>query len=50
MRLMGVRSIAEIKPEMVDIRNLKDHVSVPTDYLSKGAYERMYPRGNLSKL
>ncbi|KAI9255821.1 FMN-dependent dehydrogenase-domain-containing protein [Phascolomyces articulosus] len=51
MRLMGAPTIADIKPEMVDIRNLKDHfVSNPTDYLAKGAYEKMIPRGNLSKL
>ncbi|KAI8140899.1 putative mitochondrial cytochrome b2 [Fennellomyces sp. T-0311] len=51
MRLMGAPTIADIKPEMVDIRNLKDHfVANPTDYLAKHAYEKMHPRGNLSKL
>ncbi|KAI9475878.1 MAG: FMN-dependent dehydrogenase-domain-containing protein [Benjaminiella poitrasii] len=51
MRLMGVTSIADIKPEMVDIRNIKDHfVSNPIDYLASSAYERMQPRGHLSKL
>ncbi|KAI7905730.1 FMN-dependent dehydrogenase-domain-containing protein [Cokeromyces recurvatus] len=51
MRLMGVTSIADIKPEMVDIRNIKDHfVSNPIDYLANSAYERMQPRGYLSKL
>ncbi|KAI8344929.1 FMN-dependent dehydrogenase-domain-containing protein [Blakeslea trispora] len=51
MRLMGVTSIAEIKPSMVDIRNIKDHfVSNPTDYLASSAYEKMQPRGHLSKL
>ena len=51
MRLMGARTIADIKPEMVDTRNLKYHfVANPTDYLAKGAYEKMVPRGNISKL
>ncbi|KAI9497404.1 FMN-dependent dehydrogenase-domain-containing protein [Zychaea mexicana] len=51
MRLMGTPTLAHIKPEMVDIRNLKDHfVANPTDYLAKHAYERMQPRGNFSKL
>ncbi|KAI8140846.1 FMN-dependent dehydrogenase-domain-containing protein [Fennellomyces sp. T-0311] len=51
MRLMGARTIADITPDMVDIRNLKDHfVANPTDYLAKHAYEKMHPRGNLSKL
>ncbi|KAI7859964.1 hypothetical protein BDC45DRAFT_431621 [Circinella umbellata] len=51
MRLMGARTIADIKPEMVDTRNLKDHfVANPTDYLAKNAYEKMVPRGNISKL
>lgn len=50
MRLMGAPTIADLKPEMMDIRNLKDHfVANPTDYLAKRAYERMNPRGN-SKL
>ncbi|KAI8059998.1 uncharacterized protein B0P05DRAFT_581422 [Gilbertella persicaria] len=51
MRLMGVTRIADIKPEMVDIRNIKDHfVSNPVDHLFNSAYERMQPRGQLSKL
>jgi L-lactate dehydrogenase (cytochrome) len=51
MRLMGVTRIQDIKPEMVDIRNIKDHfVSNPTDYLASAAYERMQPRGHSSKL
>ncbi|CDS13225.1 hypothetical protein LRAMOSA05403 [Lichtheimia ramosa] len=50
MRLMGAPTIADLKPEMMDIRNLKDHfVANPTDYLAKRAYERMNPRG-ISKL
>ncbi|KAI9266843.1 hypothetical protein BDA99DRAFT_436720 [Phascolomyces articulosus] len=51
MRLMGTPTLADIKPEMVDIRNLKDHfVANPTDYLANLSYEKMVPRGNLSKL
>lgn len=51
MRLMGAPTVADIKREMVDIRNIKDHfVANPTDYLAHGAYERMHPRGNWSKL
>ncbi|CAO3657466.1 unnamed protein product [Mucor hiemalis] len=51
MRLMGVTKIEDIKPEMVDIRNIKDHfVANPVDHLSNAAYERMQPRGYLSKL
>jgi L-lactate dehydrogenase (cytochrome) len=51
MRLMGVRSIDEIKPEMVDIRNIKDHfVANPVDNLAHHAYEQMKPRGYTSKL
>jgi L-lactate dehydrogenase (cytochrome) len=51
MRLMGVTRIQDITPEMVDIRNIKDHfVSNPIDHLANAAYERMQPRGYLSKL
>ncbi|KAG2207031.1 hypothetical protein INT46_001876 [Mucor plumbeus] len=51
MRLMGVTRIEDIKPEMVDIRNIKDHfVANPVDHLANASYERMQPRGNLSKL
>ncbi|KAI8875301.1 hypothetical protein K501DRAFT_261360 [Backusella circina FSU 941] len=51
MRLAGARTIADIKPEMVDIRNIKDHfVSNPRDNLSHYAYEKMIPRGYNSKL
>lgn len=50
MRFMGVTKISDITPDMVDIRNIKDHfVSNPIDYLSQTAYERMQPRG-ISKL
>ena len=52
MRLMGAKSSKDIKADMVDIRNLKDHfVTNPIDHLSHSAYERMVPRGLLpSKL
>ncbi|KAG0742635.1 hypothetical protein G6F62_005507 [Rhizopus arrhizus] len=51
MRLMGVTSIDQIKPDMVDIRNLKDHFGTsPEDYLASSAYERMKPRAHFSKL
>ncbi|KAI9498144.1 FMN-dependent dehydrogenase-domain-containing protein [Zychaea mexicana] len=51
MRLMGAPTVKHITREMVDIRNLKDHfVANPVDHLSHGAYERMVPRGMLSKL
>ncbi|KAI9497419.1 FMN-dependent dehydrogenase-domain-containing protein [Zychaea mexicana] len=44
MRLMGAPTIADIKPEMVDIRNLKNHfVSSPTDYLAQQTYEKLQP-------
>ncbi|KAL7314373.1 hypothetical protein PS15m_005952 [Mucor circinelloides] len=51
MRLMGVTRIEDIKPEMVDIRNIKDHfVANPVDHLANASYERMQPRGYVSKL
>lgn len=51
MRLMGVTKIEDIKPEMVDIRNIQNHfVSNPIDNLANLVYEKMQPRGHLSKL
>ncbi|KAI9319125.1 FMN-dependent dehydrogenase-domain-containing protein [Dichotomocladium elegans] len=51
MRLIGAPTIADLKPEMMDIRNLKDHiVAHPIDHLATGVYERMHPRLNKSKL
>ncbi|CAO3694702.1 unnamed protein product [Rhizopus stolonifer] len=51
MRLMGVTSIDQIKPEMVDIRNLNDHfASSAEDHLASSSYERMKPRAHFSKL
>ncbi|CAG8692154.1 4367_t:CDS:2, partial [Ambispora leptoticha] len=34
MRLAGAKSLADIRPEMVDIRNLHYHVAPPKNYLS----------------
>ncbi|KAI8393625.1 FMN-dependent dehydrogenase-domain-containing protein [Radiomyces spectabilis] len=51
MRLMGAPTLGHITRDMVDIRNLKDHfVQSPTDNLSGSSYEKMIPRGLLSKL
>ncbi|KAI9266852.1 FMN-dependent dehydrogenase-domain-containing protein [Phascolomyces articulosus] len=51
MRLMGAPTIKDIQSDMVDTRNLKNHyVANPIDYLAKTTYERLQPRGNLSKL
>ncbi|KAI8139565.1 FMN-dependent dehydrogenase-domain-containing protein [Fennellomyces sp. T-0311] len=51
MRLMGAPTVKHIQRGMVDIRNLKDHfVANPVDHLSHSAYERMVPRGLISKL
>ncbi|KAF7721053.1 hypothetical protein EC973_005518 [Apophysomyces ossiformis] len=51
MRFMGTPTIADIKRESVNVRNLKDHfAAIPTDYLAKYAYEKMNPRGSHSKL
>ncbi|KAG1046877.1 hypothetical protein G6F43_010655 [Rhizopus delemar] len=51
MRLMGVTSIEQIKPEMVDTRNLKDHfASIPKDYLAGSVYDPMRPISHFSKL
>ena len=51
MRLMGAESIKDIGPDMLDIRNLKDHfVASPTDHLSKYIYEKLKTRGNISRL
>ncbi|CAG8453848.1 12051_t:CDS:1 [Acaulospora morrowiae] len=44
MRLMGVNTLADIRPEMVDIKNLKDHNFVPKDYLFSNVYDKPIPR------
>jgi isopentenyl diphosphate isomerase/L-lactate dehydrogenase-like FMN-dependent dehydrogenase len=39
MRLMGTPTLADIKPEMIDTRNLSSHtVPVPADFLQQGTY------------
>ncbi|CAG8505013.1 13076_t:CDS:1 [Ambispora gerdemannii] len=44
MRLAGAKSLADIRPEMVDIRNLHDHVFTPKNYLMSNVYDRLTPR------
>ncbi|CAG8607543.1 17667_t:CDS:1 [Cetraspora pellucida] len=44
MRLLGANTLADISPDMVDIKNLATHVYTPKDYLYSGAYERLVPR------
>ncbi len=42
MRLMGVTSISQLKPSMVDIGALNLHSNnVPKNYLQESAYEKM---------
>lgn len=44
MRLMGVTSLDQLRPEMLNTRNLGDHIStVPKDYLVSRSYDRMMP-------
>ncbi|KAI8064581.1 FMN-dependent dehydrogenase-domain-containing protein [Gongronella butleri] len=50
MRLMGAPTLKHITRNMVDISNIKAHVTNPTDYLAHHAYDQMLPRGKLSKL
>jgi len=38
MRLMGTPRIEDIKPNMVDIRNLDKHITFTRDYLSTRSY------------
>lgn len=45
MRLMGTPTIADIKPEMVDIRNIKAHAgSFPSDHMALSTYDAMKTR------
>ncbi|KAG9285797.1 hypothetical protein G9A89_013222 [Geosiphon pyriformis] len=44
MRLAGASSIADIRPEMVDIKNLNDHVITPKNYSSSYVYDKPTPR------
>lgn len=42
MRLMGVTKISDIRPEMLCVDNLRDHISVvPKDYLAHATYDKM---------
>ncbi|KAI9276428.1 FMN-dependent dehydrogenase-domain-containing protein [Sporodiniella umbellata] len=51
MRLMGVTSIDQIKPEMLDIRNLNNRfVSTTQDHLSEAVYDPMRPATRFSKI
>lgn len=51
MRLMGTPTIADIKPEMVDIRNIKSHSgSFPSDHLALSVYDSMRTRAGAPKL
>jgi L-lactate dehydrogenase (cytochrome) len=44
MRLAGANTLADIRPEMVDIKNLTDHVFIPKDYLFSDVYNKLVPR------
>ncbi|CAG8451859.1 452_t:CDS:1 [Paraglomus occultum] len=43
MALAGVTSIRECGPQYLDIRDLYNHGSVPTDYLTKSVYDKPKP-------
>ncbi|CAG8733438.1 5824_t:CDS:1 [Dentiscutata erythropus] len=44
MRLSGANTIADICPNMVDIRSLSNHTFTPKDYLFSNVYDRLSPR------
>ncbi|CAB4403938.1 unnamed protein product [Rhizophagus irregularis] len=44
MRLAGANTLADIRPEMVDIKNLTDHVFIPKDYLFSDVYKKLVPK------
>jgi L-lactate dehydrogenase (cytochrome) len=44
MRLAGANTLADIRYEMLDIKNLKDHVFIPKDYLFSNVYDRLVPK------
>ncbi|GBC09100.1 hypothetical protein RclHR1_00860038 [Rhizophagus clarus] len=44
MRLAGANTLADIRPEMVDIKNLTDHVFIPKDYLFSDVYTKLVPK------
>jgi L-lactate dehydrogenase (cytochrome) len=51
MRLMGTPTIADIKPEMVDARNIKSHAgSFPPDNLALSVYDSLRTRIGMPKL
>ncbi|CAG8434507.1 673_t:CDS:1 [Scutellospora calospora] len=41
MRLLGANTLADIKPEMVDIKDLTTHIYTPKDYLNSSVYNRL---------
>ena len=44
LRLMGVNKLEDLRPEMLCIKNLSDHISVvPKDYLAASTYDKMMP-------
>ncbi|RHZ77409.1 hypothetical protein Glove_180g117 [Diversispora epigaea] len=43
MRLAGVNKLEDIRPEMVDIKNLSDHILVPKNYLFSDVYNKLIP-------
>ncbi|CAG8696958.1 8882_t:CDS:1 [Dentiscutata erythropus] len=44
MRLLGANTLADISPDMIDIKNLTTHVYTPKDYLYSNVYDRLAPR------
>ncbi|CAG8593460.1 17203_t:CDS:1 [Funneliformis caledonium] len=44
MRLTGAKTLDDIRPEMVDIKNLTDHVFIPKDYLFTNVYDKPVPK------
>lgn len=41
MRLLGARSLADLGPDMIDIKSLALHDGVPTDYSTLNVYEKL---------
>ncbi|CAI2179633.1 19778_t:CDS:1 [Funneliformis geosporum] len=46
MRLTGANTLDDIRPEMVDIKNLTDHVFIPKDYLFSNVYDKLLPKNS----
>ncbi|CAG8808293.1 35858_t:CDS:1 [Gigaspora margarita] len=44
MRLLGANTLADLSPDMIDIKNLTTHVYTPKDYLYSNVYDRLAPR------